>query len=172
MTDEMHTPETEEQAERWTPDTDPDGYTLDDVDAKDWYLHTALNFIHGMDDKHLGSFGLTVTSNGVVVSGLAISRAEWITAQVELYKNAGVPDVAEHVEKLFTDAHEGFVKEAERRNEAGLPARVRGFVHMKDVRLGSGAATTQVPLWRGKLSDITGWSMGSWNSPQGSAETE
>jgi hypothetical protein len=40
---------------------------------------------------------------------------------------------------------------------------------MKDARilLGGGDEYVQVPLWRGALADITGWSLGSWNpSPE------
>lgn len=49
------------------------------------------------------------------------------------------------------------------RGSGMLSSLARGFLHMTDVRLGAGDTVTQVSLWRGELSDITGWSFGCWN---------
>lgn len=151
----------------WDPSTDPDGYTLDDVRSKDWFLDTVLTFVHGFNDEHpSGIVGLTVTSNGVVVSGLAISRAEWIAGVVGQYNEAGADETAKYIDQVFQKAHNAVIGQAKERDEADLPSRARGFLHMKDVRLGAGDTYTQVPLWRGSLADITGWSLGSWNPEQ------
>ena len=168
MTTETTNPKDEsDELTQWDPVNDADGYTLDDVRSKDWFLDTVLNFVHGFNDETPGGFvGLTVTSNGVLVSGLAISLAEWITVMVELYKQAGADETADHVRTLFTQAHNGVLDQAKARDEADLPSLARGFLHMKDVRIGVGNVTTQVPLWRGSLADITGWSLGSWNPKQ------
>lgn len=167
LTDETPTPESEPEREQWTPENDPDGYTLDDISPKDWYLDTVLDFVHGFNDEHPGGIvGLTVTSNGVVVSGLAISRAEWIAGVVDQYKEAGADQTATYIDKLFRQAQDSVIERAKHRDEADLPSRARGFLHLKDARLGAGETYTQVPLWRGALTDITGWSLGSWNPKQ------
>lgn len=167
MTDESTTTNTEASEKSWEPETDPDGYTRDDISPKDWYLDTVLNFVHGFNDEHPGGIvGLTVTSNGVVVSGLAISRAEWMAGIVNQYKEAGADETAIYIEKVFNQAHDMVIERAKERDDADLPSRARGFLHMKDVRLGTGDVWTQVPLWRGALADITGWSLGSWNPKQ------
>lgn len=154
----------ETSTDEWDPATDPDGYTIDEIAPKDWYLDTVLNFVHGFNDEHLeGIVGLTVISSGVVVSGLAISRAEWMAGVVDQYKQAGADDTAVYIDKVFQRTHNMVLERAKERGDADLPSRARGFLHMKDVRLGAGETYTQVPLWRGSLSDITGWSMGSWN---------
>ena len=151
----------------WDPETDPDGYTYDDIRPKDWYLDTVLNFVHGFNDEHPGGIvGLTVTSNGAVVSGLAISRTEWMAGVVAQYNEAGADETAIYIEKVFNQAHDTVVGRAKERDEADLPSRARGFLHMKGVQIGTGTATTTVPLWRGSLADITGWSLGSWNPKQ------
>jgi hypothetical protein len=160
-------PNTSDEALPWDPDTDPDGYTLDDVSAKDLFLDILLDFSHGSSDEHTGGrLGLTVISGGTVVSGIAISRAEWVSIIVDLYKQPGTAGTAPHVEKLFNSVQDGVEAQAKSREGAGLPARARGFLHMKDARLGVGNVTTQVPLWRGNLADITGWSLGAWNPPE------
>jgi hypothetical protein len=167
MTDANTNPDSEEPMKPWDPETDPDGYTRDDITSKDWYLDTVLNFVHGFNDEHPGGVvGLTVASNGVVVSGLAISRAEWMAAVVDQYKQAGADETAASIEKVFKQAHDMVVEGAKDRDKADLPSRARGFLHMKDARLGAGDTFTQVPLWRGDLADITGWSLGSWNPKQ------
>jgi len=170
MTRETTNPTDESETDeltQWDPATDADGYTWDDIRPKDWYLGTVLDFAHGFNDETSGGIvGLTVTSNGALVSGLAISRAEWITVMVELYKQAGASETAGYVKKLFTQAHDEVLDRAKARDEADLPSHARGFLHMKDVRIGVGNVTTQVEQWRGSLADITGWSLGSWNPKQ------
>lgn len=170
MTDETTNPTDKSETAAptpWDPESDPDGYTREDVSPKDWYLDTVLDFVHGFNDEHPGGIvGLTVTSGGVVVSGLAISRAEWMAGVVDQYKQAGADQTAIYIEKVFNQAHDTVVERAKDRDEAGLPSRARGFLHMKEVRLGAGDTYTQVPLWRGALADITGWSLGSWNPKQ------
>ncbi|MEV7826445.1 hypothetical protein [Microbacterium enclense] len=170
MTDEptnLTEPDDGAEPTPWDEQNDPDGYTLDDISPKDWYLDTTLNFIHGFYDKNEGGvIGMTVQSGGVVVSGLAISRAAWVTETGKLYAMAGAEETGTYVEKVFRQAHNAAVEKAEERDAADLPTRARRYLHMKDVRFGVGDQWTQVPLWRGKLDDITGWSLGSWNPKQ------
>lgn len=158
-----------ESAKPWDPDADPDSYTRDEITPKDWYLETVLDFSHGFNDEHMdGIVGLTVIAGGAVVSGISISRAAWIAGMVDLYTQANV-NTAPHIEKLFNFAHDTVAERAKSREEADLPTRARGFLHMKDARIGVGDTYTQVPLWRGALADITGWSLGSWNPKQNPA---
>lgn len=167
MSDENTNPDAGEPMKRWGPETDPDGYTLDDIRLKDWYLDTVLSFAHGLDDENSdGALPLTVTSNGVVVSGFAISRSAWMVGVADQYKQAGAAEIATYVEKMFKEAHDDVVAQAKGRVEANLPSIPRRFLHMKDAQFVVGGTHTQVPLWRGALADITGWSLGSWNSKQ------
>lgn len=170
MTEDL-TPQTPEESEpggKWDPDTDPDGYTMDDVQPKDWYLYTVLDFVIGLNDENEGSVGLTVQSNGATVSGMAISRKEWIAGLVGQYAGAGAEETGKHIPMLFERAHEGVIESNKKRDDAGLPAGARRFLHMKDARILFGGSNeyVQLPFWRGKLSDITGWGLGSWNPPR------
>lgn len=106
------------------------------------------------------------------MSGLAIGRDEWIKRMVDLYRGSGAPDTAGYIEELFNKVQNITVERAKERRDADLPTRARGFLHMKDVQIGTGTVTTQVPLWRGSLADITGWSLGSWNPKQSPPESD
>lgn len=164
MTDDTVSTPDDEAVEKWDPETDPDGYTWDEVEPKDWYLDTLLSLTLGVADDRLDSFmTLTVISNGAVVSGRAISRQAWVAGTIAQYEQAGVEGSG--ISETFAKLNDGEAAEVKRRRDAELPILARRFLHMKDVRIGTGPnpATVRVPLWRGALSDITGWSPGSWN---------
>lgn len=169
MTDDTVSSPADEPVEKWDPKTDPDGYTWEDVEPKDWYLDTFLSLVTGDAEDRTDSFvSLTVISNGVVVSGHAISRQAWVTGIIDQFKQSGVENSA--LAETFAELHDGDSAEVKHRLDAKLPVLARQFLHMKDVRIGTGpnAATVLVPFWRGALSDVTGWAPGSWNSTPGS----
>lgn len=148
----------------WDPSNDPDGYTDGTVERKDWYLDVVLTVAHGGSDQHSeGLVGLTVTSNGAVVSGLAISRSAWIAGVAEQYQNSGASETATAIAETFDLLHNNAVNEASRRRDADLPTATRKFLHMRDARIGTGSDYIQLPYWRGSLVDITSWALGSWN---------
>ncbi|MGA1813688.1 hypothetical protein VH571_15005 [Frondihabitans sp. 4ASC-45] len=146
----------------WSEATDPDGYTLKDIRPKDYEFNALLNFYFGFDDEYPdGSIGLTVASNGVVVSGAAISRTAWSAALVDQVRQGGGDATAPHVEKIYNEIQAIKTEGAQKRRDQDLPERARRFLHMKNARLIAGGETINVPLWRGSLSDISGWSMGT-----------
>ena len=160
MTDENVTPAPADKPAKWDPASDPDGYTWEDVSPKDFLLDVVLDFGIGDREEPGGSFSLTITIGGQVVSGMAISRSEWMDAVASQYEGAGG---TEYLRQVFDTMNERTVKEMDRRRAADLPRRARAFVHMRDVRIGNGDVWTQVPYWRGALADVSGWSLGSWD---------
>lgn len=159
MTDETVTPAPDDGPAKWDPASDPDGYTWEDVRSKDFLLDVVLDFALGEREEPGGSFTLTITTGGQVVSGTAISRSEWMDAVASQYEGAGG---TEHLRQVFEKLQERILEEMDRRKAADLPEGARGFVHMRDVRIGNGNVWTQVPYWRGALADVSGWSLGSW----------
>lgn len=141
---------------------DPDGYTDDDISSKDGFFDILLSLHVGFADEHRGFIGVTLQSNGAVISGIVISRDEWIERIVDSLRASGGGQTAEHLGQVYTDIQRRFLDEWNRRDEANLPGRARRFIHMRDVRILNGAEIN-VPLWRGALADVTGWSLGSWN---------
>lgn len=166
-TDAPETEPADAEHEAWDPASDPDGYTDEDVRRKDWYLDVVLTLVHGANDQRAdGLVGLTVTSSGAVVSGLAISRLEWIAGVTEQYQDTGNSEAAAAIAEMFNVFHDESISEATRRRDAELPSAARKFLHMKDVRMSMGSNFIQLPYWRGSLADITSWAMGSWNAGQ------
>jgi hypothetical protein len=160
MTDDATDPDTADEPAKWDAASDPDGYTRADVRSKDFLLDVLMDFVFGDKEEAGGSFGLTVTLGGQVVSGMAITRGEWMDAVASQYEGAGG---TEYLRQVFTKVHEGIVADDERREAADLPSRARRFIHMRDVRIVNGTQWTEMAYWRGALADVTGWSLGSWS---------
>ncbi|MBT1667316.1 hypothetical protein [Curtobacterium flaccumfaciens] len=167
MTDDNAVPTADEEPTKWDPSSDPDGYTRDEMRSKDLLLDAVLDFGVGRREEPGGSFNLTVTLGGQMVSGRAISRGEWADAVATQYEQGGG---TEYLRKVFDLVNEKIIAEQKRREGADLPIRGRRFLHMKDVRIGIGGKYTEMPYWRGALDDIVGWSLGSWNPPTAATE--
>ena len=157
--------------EPWDEATDPDGYTREDVVPRDIYLDLIISMVTGEDDRREdGAIGLTMQVGGHTVSGLVISRAEWISRFTDSMAEAG-DDVSKAVNRAFRHFHDQGGEERARREAAGLPAGTRAFVHMKEVRISGADGPLVVDLWRGRLADVTGWSLGSWNARKADPES-
>lgn len=47
-----------------------------------------------------------------------------------------------------------------------LNSRSRNYIVLKDVEIhGAGHTPARVPLWRGRVSEVTGWHLGRWQLP-------
>ncbi|AZS44060.1 hypothetical protein BWL13_01642 [Microbacterium oleivorans] len=164
MTDPTTEPDASAPAVDWDPASDPDGLTWEDVQSRDAYLDFLLDLYFDTADQGRGALGLTLTVGGAVVSGIAISRAEWIERSVALLASPDTTPASEHLDQIWNRLHGRYVEVSKRRDDAGLPIRARRFVHMRDVRILNGHST-DVSLWRGALADVSGWTIGSWNPP-------
>lgn len=165
MSDSTPTPEqTDGPAAPWDEASDPDGYTRAEVLPNDWYLDTLLSFFVGDDDSDEGAVGITVTTAGAVVSGIAISRMAYIERSLNLLRESGSrEDLVAAVETVWNRGATQVVDEANRRRKADLPPRARRFIHLRDARVWAPEGSLNVPLWRGTLADVSGWSLGSHN---------
>ncbi len=64
---------------------------------------------------------------------------------------------------MFNLVNDKYLERDNERREADLPTARRDFIHMKEVHVGGASEFYALPLWRGALADVTGWSLGSWN---------
>lgn len=167
MSEADTTPSPEKTPTKWSPETDPDGFTFKDLEPKDWYLDVLLDMTIGRkDDQAEGLIGLTVTSNGAIVSGVAISRTEWLATVLDQYEqNITAGNSSGGLREVFEFGHKDSLELADRREKLEIPALARGFLHMKNARIVTGTNYLPVGLWRGALADITGWSLG-WIDPK------
>ncbi|MFG3422898.1 hypothetical protein ACGFZ2_29280, partial [Micromonospora sp. NPDC048063] len=107
------------------------------------------------------TLGITLTVRGVVVTGTLIGRDEWAEGMAELLKSAG-----ENGELLGSRILDVFRKlDLNRtRDENSEPY---SYIHLKDARYVAGhgllpSPGSRVPVyWRGRLSEVSGWSLGT-----------
>ncbi|WP_146185339.1 hypothetical protein [Microbacterium sp. HMWF026] len=159
------------QVKRFDRDNDPDGYTDDDVISKDLLFDLVLSSFVGFKDEALeGKIGVTLQCGGVTVSGLVISATVWVSAMAEQLREGGATELGDSVEKAFLALLEDQAEVWDRRDAADLSGRARRFIHMQDVKIFNGDRDVNVPLWRGALRDVSGWSLGSWNVKEESTD--
>jgi len=166
MTDETSAPDAgigSDIAPSYDIDNDPDGLTREDLIAKDWVLDDIFDFNFGPDESAKDAhFGLTLNFSGLLVSGLAITRAAWTAGTM-----AGFPENASHTRdaltKVWASDDEKAREAAASRKERNLPSRTRLSVHLKDVQIYAPGGPVNAAFWRGNVSDITGWTLGSYN---------
>ncbi|CAL4859993.1 hypothetical protein [Microbacterium sp. MM2322] len=164
MTDPTTEPDASTPAVKWDPASDVDGYAWEDVRSRDPYLDFMLDRYFDVADQARGALGLTLMVGGAVVSGIAISRAEWIERTLTDFQPSNSAVVEEYLRPIWSHLHDHTVEESNRRDEADLPTRARRFIHLREVRILNGA-TMNVSTWRGDLASVDAWSLGSWNPP-------
>lgn len=134
---------------------------FDDQPAKDLVLVLLLDLILGFNDEmEENNFGLTVTSNGAVVSGLAVSRRRWSRELAGLLED-GAPQVSEALAGWLTKAFDRTSELNEKRLQNDVSPVSRTFLHLSKARIYTPNGNLDVPVWRGSLADITSWSLGS-----------
>lgn len=157
--------ETTETPEKYDFSTDPHDVTRDDVLGSDFYLDALLRMTFGDRNNNSNSIGMTFMIDGTIVSGIAISGTEWARRMAERLLPAsssmseGFSELTKDMEKRSTALMDTRIAE-----ERPLPAF--RFVHLRDVRVSTGVMTQEIPLWRGQIAKMSGWTIGSSNTPE------
>ena len=103
------------------------------------------------------SMGVTVTVPGAVVSGLLVGHQIWVEKLTEAMTAAG--ETGEAMGRAF---RENLLLEPEP-DEAGEDEKpLPLFVHLTEAHIMSGDSMHGPVLWRGRLSDVSGWSLGNF----------
>jgi len=144
---------------------DPDGFTTDELTARDPALEVLLQL--NVKGHRNNASPLTVMMNGQVISGFAIPFEAWAE---EIVTQMGIGWADPEVRRMMTDAYTTVyggwaAKERarkERRADAELPPVPSAYLHMRDVRIGVGSDREAVTmqLWRGRIDAIDGWTIG------------
>ncbi len=129
---------------------------------KDWLLQTFVNTIN-LDETNSQSIGVTILTHGFLVSGVVISGREYfdlISDEITSSKRMqGKDEEIQEVKKHF--------------NEMGIVTYERSkdtdptFIHLKEARYFH-PSRNPIPannglLWRGRISEISGFSLGILN---------
>lgn len=159
------TPDSVNDEQRWRPQDDPDGLSREDVSPRDLPLYYLLSTTVGFDDDKEGSFGITMSLGGQVVSGLVISRKAWLERMQQLVRDeAGAEALADGLGMMGDTIATVTAENKARREALNLPPATRQFIHLRDVRVYlPGGDNLDVKLWRADLKHLTGWTLGSHN---------
>jgi hypothetical protein len=138
--------------------TSPD--TSTDYVAPDWILSLLHDFCIGLDDTD-STMTMTVSSRGVLVSGLVVPYRRWRQRHLDSFHEGGLDQryVAMFLSAFaHTDSDEDDLRA--QREDLGLLMPDYRFIHMLDATIFSGSQPVQVSTWRGRMDSIDGWSLG------------
>ncbi|MBT2494232.1 hypothetical protein J7E45_01305 [Microbacterium sp. ISL-59] len=138
------------------PEAPNDSYFLDETPPKDWMLDDLVRLFTAPGS----GIGLTIQSNGASISGLVIGIEEYIDLLAKTFQDSPAPAMTALTDAWAASALKYAAVENER-DAAGLPLNAKRYIHMRDVRVFSGSVYLDLPLWRGALRDVTGWSLGN-----------
>jgi len=152
----QETPETPGQPEEEQPISVSPGA---DVPSLDFFLNMLLNV---MGDAAESSATLTLYYGGAIISGYAIPDRRWVSLWLDQLASGGVPvgtEAQQEIENTFDAIR------ASRGDTLDL-SHTHRFVNMRDVTVYLGGNQFNIPLWRGRLEQVDGWSMGTFG-PRG-----
>ncbi|MDV6304857.1 hypothetical protein R3P93_20030 [Rhodococcus cerastii] len=100
--------------------------------------------------------GITLTVSGVVVSGTLVSGARYFDAANETWSKGDLAAIwsleVEHYRQL-----------ADGTDRADLSTEIArtGYIHLLDAVVHEGGRQLGVAAWRGRLTEVSGWSLGA-----------
>jgi hypothetical protein len=109
-------------------------------------------------DSDSSSIGITLDVSGVIVTGKLVGAAVFFDAMEKMLEAAGQPEFAD----AFAKPHADLMRE-EAAHDDGSDDRLRPrFIHLVDARVVTSNDARPIPrqLWRGRLSHVSGWSVG------------
>lgn len=125
----------------------------------DWFL---AYLVHWANDIGF-EFGITLNVGGALVSGLVISGANYFKEFAANYASGiSDPSLSEGLERMFGQFSVIYEIPEEDQKLKGPPP---SFIHLRNAKLyqtsGNPIPSGRGVLWRGKLSDVHGFSLGS-----------
>ncbi|MDD1150026.1 gas vesicle protein [Pseudomonas sp. TNT2022 ID357] len=123
----------------------------------DWLIQWFAKFVNSSDSSVKFEVPLTLTVGGNLVSGTLISEADYFDLLAADFSRSFTGSVKEAAEEMIKGLQPLAVVDGE-------DDTYRQFVHMKNAQVftsASGPITTQGALWRGKISSVEGFSLGS-----------
>lgn len=118
----------------------------------DWFLQSLSNLTNTAGI----TFSITLSINGQTISGTLIGGKEYFEKFAESFSTAWPLDNKEEIEKSFSKPAELYqIKDG--KDELSTT----DYIHLKDAQIQSGNNICHSNLWRGKVSSVCGFSLGS-----------
>jgi len=107
------------------------------------------------------SMTITLTVPGGVVSGMLIQNERWLREVAQVIADA--TGDAEGLAGVVRDWHSVLDELDDDLDAGSVTSRPAGYVHLADARVYVGGAgmPNDGTHWRGRLRDVTGWSLGT-----------
>lgn len=152
-----------------------------EIDETLTLLVTALN---NMTERSEDGPGITLTVQGLIISGKVIPNWEWFEGVEQLCKDSGIasggPDTGNQGwAEFFKMGKEGMLQGrseartvqdviqdlAQRYRDALLDVDRPTYIHLRDARAFPAGGASPIPTagtyWRGRLADVSGWWFGA-----------
>lgn len=135
-----------------------------DVPAALSYDPVLAELVQVVNSLRTSEVGVTLEVRGLVVSGVLISAEQFFHLQIKALEDPAVGAAANALAPFFQpwlEANRADAAHYEEDESFDLPDPVH--VHMRRASiLNSGAHSLTIPLWRGRLAEVSGWSIGSF----------
>ena len=124
---------------------------------KDWFLQNLVSLTNNKI-----SFGVTLTVSGTLISGTLIGGKEYFKLFGESFAS-GMKDEksAENVKATYAEYGKTYDKDSK-----DIPAP--SFIHLKGAKFyavgGEPIPSDQGVLWRGRISEVSGFSLGAFSA--------
>jgi hypothetical protein len=133
-----------------------------DPNSGDWFLGSLVNAANANDTE----IGITLLTGGFLVSGLLVGGAKYFEACGQDFDDAfpADQDSKESLRQVFSVSGEIY------KQDETTTLAPPGYIHLKQARFystnGMPIPGNRVVWWRGRLTEISGFSPGSLNAAQ------
>ncbi|OZD38794.1 MULTISPECIES: hypothetical protein [Nocardiaceae] len=128
----------------------------------DWAL---VSLVRVVDRVQGFEMGVTLHVSGTVVSGLLISGATYFSLLAKKVAQGAAAAEDKRARKALADLFIDIGGTYSDVADAGEPSI--SYLHLRGASVFAPGASYALPetLWRGRLSQVSGWSLGSYNTP-------
>lgn len=108
--------------------------------------------------------GVTLHASGTIVSGALISGRRYFDLVIERFRESN-SEFGQVFSEWFKPVADVYREDESSRKEDDQPApRPVEFIHLRDAKTFGAGDSAPLPgvLWRGRLSEISGWSIGNF----------
>lgn len=126
--------------------------------AVDWTLETLVTFAN----MGLG-FGITFVVQGAVITGTLIGGAQYMEKMTAFIENGtsgrDSEGVGTSLAKLYAMSKANYERPQDDATDWSPP--LDGYVHLENATMFNGPDTTNLGLWRGRMTEVAGYSFGA-----------
>jgi hypothetical protein len=131
--------------------------------AVDTHLEILLRLVEAQPGAGVA---MCLTTPGGMIAGHLVSTSSWADRWRRVVSAAtGTEDRSDHMAQL---AHT--VQASMEQTETAAAGGLHAFIHLLDVTFLSVPGDVTAPLWRGRVCDVSGWSLGTPSAAAGTTD--